>query len=293
MDIRSGEDILRICAEEGVTISDVMRRFQAEQSGHTVQEVDEQMSISLKVMRTSVHEPLDEPKKSMGGLIGGQASALRARRRAGETLLGPLAARAASHAMAVLEQNASMGVIVATPTAGSSGVLPGVLFAIEEEKGITEQQIINGLYCAGAVGMIFMKNASVSGAEAGCQAEIGVGSAMAAAAATEIMGGTPEQCLNAAALAISNMLGLVCDPVAGLVECPCQTRNAMGAVNALLSADIALSGIPCLIPFDEMVEAMMRVGRSIPFELRETALGGCAATPTGQMWQKKIFGDRA
>ena len=186
-----------------------------------------------------------------------------------------------SYSMAVLEVNASMGLIVAAPTAGSSGVVPGVLMALKEEKGLSDEILYKGLLNAGAVGYLLMRNASVSGAEAGCQAEVGAASAMAASAVVEIMGGTPEQCLAAASLSISNLLGLVCDPIAGLVESPCQSRNAVGVANAITSAELALAGVIHPIPFDEMAEAMYRVGKSLPFELRETAMGGCAGTPTG------------
>ena len=174
--------------------------------------------------------------------------------------------------MAVLEVNASMGLIVAAPTAGSSGVVPGVLMALKEEKGLSDEILYKGLLNAGAVGYLLMRNASVSGAEAGCQAEVGAASAMAASAVVEIMGGTPEQCLAAASLSISNLLGLVCDPIAGLVESPCQSRNAVGVANAITSAELALAGVIHPIPFDEMAEAMYRVGKSLPFELRETAM---------------------
>lgn len=183
--------------------------------------------------------------------------------------------------MAVLEVNASMGLIVAAPTAGSSGVLPGILMALQEEKGFSDEELYSGLLNASAVGYILMRNASVSGAEAGCQAEVGAASAMAASAIVELMGGTPKQCLSAAVHAMSNLLGLVCDPIAGLVEAPCQTRNAIGVANAITSAELALAGVEHPIPFDEMAESMYHVGKSLPFELRETAMGGCAGTPTG------------
>ena len=183
--------------------------------------------------------------------------------------------------MAVLEVNASMGLIVAAPTAGSAGVLPGVLLALQDEQNLADETLHKGLLNASAIGYLLMRNASVAGAEAGCQAEVGAASAMAASAIVEMMGGTPEMCLTAATFALSNLLGLVCDPIAGLVESPCQSRNAIGVSNAITSAELALSGISHPIPFDEMAEAMLRVGRSLPFELRETAMGGCAGTPTG------------
>ena len=200
--------------------------------------------------------------------------------------------RAITYAMAVLEVNASMGVIVAAPTAGSSGVVPGVLLALQEEYELSDEEILDGLYTAGAVGYLLMRNASVAGAEAGCQAEVGAASAMAAAAAVEIMGGTPQMCLHAAAGALANLLGLVCDPIAGLVEAPCQNRNSIGAANAMISAQQALAGISQVIPFDQMAEAMYHVGRSLPFELRESALGGCAGTPEACARTCEIFREK-
>lgn len=185
------------------------------------------------------------------------------------------------YAMAVLEENTSMGLIVAAPTAGSSGIVPGVLLAMKEVYDFSDEEMISVLFNAGAVGYLAMRNATVAGAVGGCQAEVGVASAMAASSAVELMGGTPVQCLYAASTVLMNMLGLVCDPVGGLVEYPCQLRNASGVANALTAAEIALAGVPQLISFDEMLEAMYTVGKKIPGELRETALGGCAVTPTG------------
>ena len=182
--------------------------------------------------------------------------------------------------MAVLEVNATMGLIVAAPTAGSAGVLPGVLLALQEYRNLSDEAICSAIVHASAIGYILMRNASVSGAEAGCQAEVGAASAMAASAVVELMGGTPEMSLHAASIALSNLLGMVCDPIAGLVEAPCQSRNSIGAANAITCAQLALAGVTHPIPFDEMAEAMYRVGKSIPFELRETAMGGNAGTPT-------------
>ncbi len=184
-----------------------------------------------------------------------------------------------------------MGLIVAAPTAGASGVIPAVFVAMQEEKNFSEQEMIRALFNAGAIGYIITRNATVSGAEGGCQAEVGSASAMAASAVVELMGGSASQCLEAASTALANILGLVCDPIAGLVEAPCQKRNSMGASNALISAEITLCGVGNHIPFDETVEAMLKVGRSMPFELRETALGGLAATPTGCELCKSAFGD--
>lgn len=289
MDFNSGKVLLELCEKEKQPISEIMRRREEFLKDITREACDLKMKRALDIMKNSVHEAIEKPVKSVGGLIGGEAGKIRAHRREGKAICGEALSRAIAHSMAVLELNASMGLIVAAPTAGSSGVVPGLLLALQEIYGFTDEEIINVLYTAGAVGYLMMRNASVAGAEAGCQAEVGAASAMAAAAAVELFGGTPKQCMDAASAALSNLLGLVCDPVAGLVEAPCQSRNAIGVANALTCAEIALSGVTQLIPFDEMVEAMYRVGRRIPFELRETALGGCAATPTGCQKQCQIF----
>jgi L-serine dehydratase len=181
-----------------------------------------------------------------------------------------------------------MGLICATPTAGSSGVLPAVMFAAQEKLQAEEEVVINHLFTAGAIGYIIANNASISGAAGGCQAEVGSASAMAAAALTEMAGGTPSQAAHAMAMALKNMLGLSCDPVAGLVEVPCIKRNAAGAVNAFAAAEMALAGVESRIPWDEVISAMYRIGLSMPISLKETALGGLAATETGKCWRKKI-----
>ena len=216
----------------------------------------------------------------MGGLIGGEARKLSLHAQEKKGLCGNLLQKAITYAMATLETNASMGLIVAAPTAGSAGVVPGMMLALQECYRISDQRIIDALYNAGAVGYLAMRNATVAGAVGGCQAEIGVASAMAAFCSRGAHGGvTPQQCLDAASTVLMNMLGLVCDPVGGLVEYPCQNRNAAGVANALVAAEMALSGIHQLIPFDQMLDTMYTVGRHLPAELRETALGGCAATP--------------
>jgi L-serine dehydratase len=192
--------------------------------------------------------------------------------------------------MAVLEVNASMGQVIAAPTAGSCGILPGVLIPLGDRLSMDSNKVIKAIFTASAIGMIVTQNATVSGAEGGCQAETGTAAAMAAAAGVELMGGSPEQSVHAAAMTIKNILGLVCDPIAGLVECPCVKRNAIGTANALISIDMAMAGIKSVIPFDEVVDAMYRVGKSMPATLRETAEGGLAATPTGQRIMKEIYG---
>ena len=202
--------------------------------------------------------------------------------RWGSALMGEVQTQAVARAMAVLERSAAMGVIVAAPTAGSAGVVPGCVLAVADAVGAGEKDVASALFCAAAVGLNIQTHACVAGAEGGCQAEVGSAAAMAAAALVELLGGTPEQALTAASLAISNLLGLVCDPVGGLVEVPCQARNAIGVAAAFSSAQLALSGVRWFVPFDEVVAAMAEVGHALPSRLRETARGGLAATPAAR-----------
>lgn len=216
----------------------------------------------------------------MGGLIGGEARKLCEFHDLGKSLCGNVLGKGITYAMATLETNASMGLIVASPTAGSAGIVPGMMLALQKVYGFSDKKIRQALFNAGAIGYLAMRNATVAGAVGGCQAEVGIASAMAASAAVELLGGTPLQCTYAASTVLMNMLGLVCDPVGGLVEYPCQNRNAAGVSNALIAAEMSLAGIPQFIPLDEMIDAMYTVGKKLPAELRETALGGCAATPS-------------
>lgn len=290
MDFTTAEELLSLCKSENVTIADIMRQREITQGETDEQTVEEKMKKALEIMRDSAHRPLNEILRSRGGMIGGEASKINKHFETGRSICGSVLTKALIYSQAVPEINASMGVIVAAPTAGSSGVLPAVLFALEEEFDLDEKTVLDGLFTAGAVGYLLMRNASVAGAQAGCQAEVGSASAMAAAAAVAMFGGTPEQSFDAASIALSNLLGLVCDPIAGLVEAPCQSRNAIGAANALTSAETVLSGVKAVIPFTEMSDVMYRVGKGIAPELRETALGGCAATPTGCAYKCSIFG---
>lgn len=278
-DFISGKSLEDLCQKNSLSISDAMEHRELSVGLSSHDNIDLRLSKILEIMNSSTHDPITCPQKSIGGLIGGEGKKVANSHL--KSLCGSVLTKAISYAMSVLEVNGTMGLIVAAPTAGSSGVLPGCLLAVGEDFAFTEDKIKSGLLNASALGYIMMRNASVSGAEAGCQAEVGAASAMAASALTELFGGTPKMCLTAASLAISNLLGMVCDPIAGLVESPCQSRNAIGVSNAFTCSQLALSGITHPIPFDEMVEAMYKVGRSLPFELRETALGGNAGTPTG------------
>ena len=283
MDFKNAKELLALCEERKLCISDVMRRREIEEGEITGEICDARMKKAYEIMRESARGPIKKPGRSMGGLLGGEAKMLSDWQQGdgqGKSLCGPVLGRAVAYAMAVLETNASMGLIVAAPTAGSSGIVPGVLLALEEQFHFTEAEMIQALYNAGAVGYLAMRNATVAGAVGGCQAEVGVASAMAASAAVGLLGSSTKACLDAASTVLMNLLGLVCDPVGGLVEYPCQNRNAAGVAVALTSAEMALAGVPQLIPLDEMIAVMYNVGRRIPAELRETALGGCAAAPS-------------
>ena len=280
MDFKNGKELLALCEKHNIKISEVMRERECELGETTLPESEKQMKKVWEVMKASAKKAIKEPTKSMGGLIGGEAHLLSNHLSAGKQICGNILSRGMTYAMAVLEVNATMGVIVAAPTAGSSGIVPGLLLSLQEEHRLSDGSIMDALFNAGAIGYLAMRNATVAGAVGGCQAEVGVASAMADSAAVELLGGTPKQCLNAASTVLMNMLGLVCDPVGGLVEYPCQYRNATGVANALVAAELALSGVPQLIPFDEMLDTMYSVGKRLPAELRETALGGCATTPT-------------
>lgn len=279
-DFKNAEELLALCTETGLPISEVMRQREITLGETTSDNVNERMARVLEIMKDAAFSPIKNPVKSMGGLIGGESQKLAQHHAAGKGLCGKSLENAVTYAMATLETNASMGLIVASPTAGSAGIVPGLLLAIQEQYEFSDTQIQQALFNAGAVGYLAMRNATVAGAVGGCQAETGIAAAMASSAACELMGGTPKQCMYAASTVLMNMLGLVCDPVGGLVEYPCQNRNAAGVANALVAAELALAGITQLIPLDEMIAVMYTVGKKLPAELRETALGGCATAPS-------------
>ena len=278
-DFNNAEELLRLCRENDLPISEVMINRETQLGGIRRDIILEHIEAVLRVMNTAVDRPIADPVKSMGGLIGGEANKL-SNLDESKAICGPVIHRAIVNALAVAETNASMGVIVAAPTAGSAGVLPAVLMSLYESYDISVDTMRRGLINAGAIGYIITRNGSVAGAEAGCQAEVGSASAMAASALVEMMGGTPEQCCHAASIALSNLLGLACDPVRGLVEVPCQTRNTIGAVGAYTAAELAMAGVGPRIPLDEMIQITYDVGRALPESLRETAKGGCAVAPS-------------
>lgn len=280
--MRTYEDWVLEAEAQTLKIGEVVIKDQIEQLEKTETELRKKMLENLHVMRDSVRIGLTGERHSLSGLVGGDAAKVEARRLRGETLAGDRLSAAIARALAVAEVNASMGKIVAAPTAGSCGVLPAVLLTVEENLKVPEDDVITALFTAAGLGMVIADRANVSGAEGGCQAEIGSAAAMAAAAAVEMAGGTPAQTAHAAAITMKSLLGLVCDPVAGLVEVPCVKRNATAATLALAAAEMALSGVRSAIPLDEVIDALADIGKQMPCALRETAQGGLAITPTGR-----------
>lgn len=276
--------------QQKVTISALVLSDQAEQMEVPEEELYARMEESLHVMQEAVKEGKNPDLRSTSGLTGGDAAKVEAYAAAGG-ITGSFLNHAMARAIAVSEYNAAMGKIVASPTAGSCGILPGTVVSMLEEGRCDERAAVMALFTAGAIGMVIARNASIAGAQGGCQAECGSASAMAAAALVELAGGTPTQAAHACAMAVKNQLGLVCDPVAGLVEIPCIKRNVSGIAIAFTSAEMALAGVESKIPADECVLAMRQVGDMLPCSLKETAQAGLAATPTGIRLKKQVFGE--
>lgn len=284
------KELIEKCDNEQKAIHEIMLEQEMSVSGLTRDEVYAYMDKNLQTMEHALEEGLNGVS-SKTGLTGGDAVLIKRYLETGQALSGVTLLDAVSKAVATNEVNAAMGKICATPTAGSAGVVPGVLFGLKPRLHPTRRDMLNFLLTAGAFGFVVANNASISGAAGGCQAEVGSAAAMAAAATVELAGGTPQQSAEAFAICLKNMLGLVCDPVAGLVEVPCVKRNAAGASNAIVSADMALAGVTSRIPTDEVIEAMYKIGQTMPSTLRETGRGGLAGTPTGQRLKQQIFGD--
>lgn len=289
MFVNTGLELIDICNEKNLKIWEYGLSVETSESGKSEDFLIDKMNQTLQVMKKSANLGLEKEVKSVSGLIGGDAYKLNKYSHSQNTLTGPVMVKAMARALSSSEVNAAMGKIVACPTAGSCGILPAALISAGEALNKSDEELVNALFTASVVGVIIAKNATLAGAEGGCQAECGSAAAMAASAVVELMGGTCEQSLNAAAIVIKNILGLVCDPVAGLVEIPCAKRNAAGVVSALTSADMVMAGVKSAIPFDDTVSAMYKIGRQLPMELRETALGGLATTPTGLKLKKKVF----
>lgn len=291
--MESVKELVEKSMSQNIPISELMIQEECATSGASRQEVWDKMKNNLETMRAAVKRGLTgDGVYSKTGLTGGEAVLIKKYRQEHKSLSGDAVMSAVQAAISTNEVNAAMGVVCATPTAGSAGTLPGILFMLEERLKLSEEQMIRFLFTAGGFGMIIANQACIAGASGGCQAEVGSASAMGAAAAVEAAGGNAEQSAQALAMAISNLLGLVCDPIAGLVELPCVKRNAIGAGNALISADMALAGCVSKIPADEVISAMDKVGRNLPESLRETGIGGLAGTPTGQKIKMQIFGQK-
>ncbi|RDU24993.1 L-serine ammonia-lyase, iron-sulfur-dependent, subunit alpha [Anaerosacchariphilus polymeriproducens] len=290
MEFDSIQQLLTMAEKEKLTISELTLQTQAQQCECSEEEIYDQMAENLHVMLEAIKNGSVKDIKSTSGLTGGDGWRMSQYAKK-KGILGEFFNRSITYAIAVSEYNAAMGKIVASPTAGSCGILPGTIISMMEERKLPEKSAVMALFTAGAFGMVIAKNASLAGAEGGCQAECGSASAMGAAALVEMAGGTPEMSANACAIALKNQLGLVCDPVAGLVEVPCIKRNAAGVSIAFTAAEMALAGIKSVIPADEVIEAMRQIGETMPCALRETGQGGLAVSATGIRLKKEIFGD--
>lgn len=290
MKYNSISEICRKAEAENLKISELVLKDQAALMDKSEEELKETMKKMLEVMRESTKEGLRPDIRSVSGLSGGDAYKLDQAIKKGQAITGSVIGKALVKALSVSETNACMGRIVAAPTAGSCGIVPAVLMTIAEERQISDEDLVMALFTSSAIGMVIANKASISGAEGGCQAECGSASAMAAAILVELCGGTPAMVEHAVAIALKSKLGLVCDPVAGLVEIPCIKRNAMGAANAFVAAELALAGIESKIPVDEVIHAMKTIGDSMSTTLKETAEGGLAATPTAKKLRKQVFG---
>lgn len=287
--MRTYQQLVENSVKMNMKVSEVVLRLEIDNTGISREQLIERMRRNYSVMQESMEQGMTGNWKSLSGLVGGDALLLERYRMGGNSLLGTQMNKAAARAIAVAEVNAGMGRIVAAPTAGSCGVLPGVLLTVRDILNASDEAVIMSLFTAAGIGMVIAERASVSGAEGGCQAEIGSAAGMAAAAAVELAGGSQEETAQAAAMSLKSFLGLVCDPVAGLVEVPCVKRNAMAAVIALTSAEMALAGIRSAIPLDEVIDSMASIGRAMPCSLKETARGGLAITPTGEEIRNKTM----
>lgn len=291
MFVNKGSELIEVCKKENLKIWEYTINCEIERSGESYEVIWNKMYDNLKVMQEAASYGLTRETRSISGLIGGDSKKLYDYAMNENTLTGDVMVKAMARAVSCSEVNASMGRIVATPTAGSCGILPGSLITAGEKLNMGDEDLVKALFTASGVGNIIAQNATLSGAEGGCQAECGSAAAMASAAIVEMMGGTPDMALNAGAIVIKNILGLVCDPIAGLVEAPCAKRNMAGAVSALTTADMVMSGVKSIVPFDEVVLAMYKVGKTLPCSLRETALGGVAIAPTALELRKKVLGE--
>ena len=290
--ISTGRELLKLCKEQNRKISEIAFEDQTKEMKISKQKLLEMLKETYSVMKASASDVITNDKINPYKITGGNAKKILRYAQSGKSILGKSIVTAIARGFSTSEVNAGMGKIVAAPTAGGAGIIPGSLSWVQERYGFTDEKMLEGLLVSGIIGRIIATNSTIAGAEGGCQAECGAATAMSAAAIVELCGGTPKQSLTAASFTILMVLGLVCDPVAGLVEFPCALRNGSGTINALVASDIALSGVESIVPFDEVVEAMYEVGNALPETLRETALGGCAACPSAKKIECKIFPNR-
>lgn len=284
----SFQELLDFCSEHQCSISEAALRYEEAYSGKDREEILVGMRRILQQMRDTVASGIVSDEKSMSGLTGGDAKRVMAFMNQPNCFLSPIEMKMIAYGLATLEENARMKRIVACPTAGGSGSVPAALVAVEHEKNVDPEQTLKGLIAGGLIGEITSRRMFLSGSAAGCQAEVGVASGMAAGGLVEMMGGTAEQVINAAAISMQNLMGLVCDPVAGLVEVPCVVRNGLSGVQAAAAATMALAGVESFIPMDEVVEAMAAVGKLMHPSLKETAEGGLAQTQTAKVFTERF-----
>ncbi|SMQ81188.1 L-serine dehydratase [Bacillus sp. OV166] len=289
MKIQSMKELIEACEREQKTIGEIMLMMETEKSGRYQETIISMMEERLIKMKEAVDSGIKDASTAPSGISGGDAVKMYDYVHQGKSLSGSYVSNAMSFSLATSESNARMGVIVATPTAGAAGILPGVLFSLHKNDGTPYKDLVMGLFTASMLGFVIANRSFISGAAGGCQAEVGSATAMAAGTIVELKGGTPQQAVNATAIAMKSLLGLVCDPVAGLVEVPCIKRNVIGTSIAFSAADMSLAGIESRIPCDEVIEAMYRVGKDMPRTLRETALGGLATTETGKQVKERLF----
>lgn len=290
--ISSGKDLLKLCKEKNMSIGEISFEHHKKEMGLTEEELKAMLMETYLVMKASASDVITNKEINPYKITGGNAKKILRHAQSGKSILGEDVVTAIARGFSTSEVNAAMGKIVAAPTAGGAGILPGSLSWMQEKFKMEDEEMLIPLLTAGTIGRIIASNATISGAEGGCQAECGAATAMSAAAIVEMRGGTPKQSLTAASFSMLMVLGLVCDPVAGLVEFPCALRNGSGTINALVASDIALAGVECIVPFDEVVQAMYEVGNALPETLRETALGGCAACPSAKKIEREIFPNR-
>ncbi len=288
-EFHTAEDVLKLCHQHKMTISDIAKNYESERSGKPIPTVRNKMKLTRDAMYDAVKKGIKSNVKSEMCEVGGDAVKIyKSLKKLTQMMGSKVTVRAMAYATAVNEQNSCMGRIVAFPTAGGSGVIPGTLFSSAEHFKAGKRRLLNGLFTASAVGLIIAEGATLSAAKGGCQAEVGAGVAMAAAGLTEMRGGTPEQCFDAAAMGLKSYLGLACDPLGGLVEVPCIKRNAIGCMAAIGASDMAIAGVKSFVPFDEVVLAMRNIAALMSHKIRETALGGLAVTKTGNRIKEKL-----